>query len=1505
MKVTCPQCSASFNIDASKIPAKGARLRCAKCRELFTAAPAAQEAMPLPGAGAPRVEDTGAAPSEAVPLPAPEPGADAPVHGGTERTRAPPVPLPGAALDELALSVEAEVLPGSLADDAAFEALFESEADGEEALASAADPRTQGTAPFPQPESVTAGASAADIELEPDDAAGEIFDPFAPPPSPADEAISLPAPADGAVPLPEPPRAAIALPDVAPALAGAPAPGPAAEVAQAVALPAPSGADPTAAIALADGSALDEAALFGPGPIALPEDESGGRALDLGAAGPALEAAAEPVAFDALPQLAVEGDAALPGVALADEGEIALDTGAPVAGDLQGAPTSLSAAGAMGAGDAGDAAAAEDVAEAFLKSLSGSIMKGAADSLSSLDGPDSDGAPPDEPGALPGEDQFGAAAGAAEVAADPTAPEPAGESLSDEAILGPSAALDPPPEAPADFASMLTFNSSHERPAPSAAAPAISPSGDLELDLAAVQRPAPQDDKLEVLDFIEEREGPEASGAPALDGSSYFIRRQAEKPRGPFEMLAIIYMISSGQLLGDEEVSQDQERWTPITSVRAFAEAIEQLMASPGDVTFAVDNVAESLAQQKDEALERIKARYGDRIADIAIVTSEEKAKLRLSPGLAICLAVLLLALGGASLGLTSYGPFAIHWLFPKEIKAGTPEHLQFLQASEALCAGTWFAGRRALALAEALLESDPSLIEPRALYAQSAFYLQRIYRTDADKRGRAERYLRELSADDGQSARSELLKAQVAFDLLRKNTSRRAALEAHLGAHPEDRAAAFLLSDLLAVAGDTPGAVRALEGLLEAQPGNARALRQIGLLLLAEEVPEAEWVEVAIEGGAEAASDAPARAGETALAAAAESETEAANAPARPEETAPAFDAGLPEAGAAADVAGPAPRAPVARVSPKVLEALAYFDRALEADPEDAESILSKADVLTRHIPRPREALGLLARLDAGELSAQLSPPDRARAGFLRGLDHMALRQYGEAFAAFDEAMEAAPDNVEIPALYGKIVLNQGDDAKAEALFARARAAEPDNLLHLDGQVRALIGQEKFHQAQTLLTEALEENPQSTRLALLQGRVFDELGKEKEAIESYQKALADEAVGWEAAFYLGGLYLKRGRLDEAKAAIDRALDKGGSHAKPHVGLGRYLLTTRALDAAFDAFERAIEIDGDDAEAHFGMAEVLTAQGQLTAAERSFARATAINEKLPGLETRYGSLLWRLGQREEAAKALEKARALDFRDAEALWKLGAIYFELKRYDQAFESLSSALAAEPGQVDALFYKARVQYERQETTQALQTIRSALERNRDRADLHYWAGKIYSQAQKYTEAEVAWLEAIRLDPDGADAMESLARTYQEQGEFGHAVDFFKKVLEVAPKRQELNFNIAECLFSMNRYQEAIAHYEKMIAFDSTFKEAYFKIGRCYNEMNQLDRAIKWYDKAIQLDAKYAEAWMLLGYAHKEKFRYRQAIKAFENYLSNASNKKDIKTIETEIIDLKALL
>src|SRR5262245_45149923 len=87
MRVSCPSCHTTYNIDDKRVPPGGAKLKCPKCQTLFPIKPppsTTDDAVPLPGTP-PKPPSS----SDAIPLPGTDFGFDAgaPTDGA--------IPLPG------------------------------------------------------------------------------------------------------------------------------------------------------------------------------------------------------------------------------------------------------------------------------------------------------------------------------------------------------------------------------------------------------------------------------------------------------------------------------------------------------------------------------------------------------------------------------------------------------------------------------------------------------------------------------------------------------------------------------------------------------------------------------------------------------------------------------------------------------------------------------------------------------------------------------------------------------------------------------------------------------------------------------------------------------------------------------------------------------------------------------------------------------------------------------------------------------------------------------------------------------------------------------------------------------------------------------------------------------------------------------------------------------------------------------------------------------------------
>jgi arylsulfatase A-like enzyme/Tfp pilus assembly protein PilF len=152
------------------------------------------------------------------------------------------------------------------------------------------------------------------------------------------------------------------------------------------------------------------------------------------------------------------------------------------------------------------------------------------------------------------------------------------------------------------------------------------------------------------------------------------------------------------------------------------------------------------------------------------------------------------------------------------------------------------------------------------------------------------------------------------------------------------------------------------------------------------------------------------------------------------------------------------------------------------------------------------------------------------------------------------------------------------------------------------------------------------------------------ELGKDREAIAHYEKALALRPDYVEALNSLGLTLVHAGRIDDAIARYEQALKIKPDYVQAHNNLANVLERTGRHAQAIEHYEQALRIQPDFMDAHFNLALALEQSGQLAEA---------------------------IGHYEQAAKLKpDSINALD--------RLAMAYADARRFDDAVSTAETAL-----------------------------------------------------------------------------------------------------------------------------------------------------------------------------------------------------------------------------------
>jgi tetratricopeptide (TPR) repeat protein len=183
---------------------------------------------------------------------------------------------------------------------------------------------------------------------------------------------------------------------------------------------------------------------------------------------------------------------------------------------------------------------------------------------------------------------------------------------------------------------------------------------------------------------------------------------------------------------------------------------------------------------------------------------------------------------------------------------------------------------------------------------------------------------------------------------------------------------------------------------------------------------------------------------------------------------------------------------------------------------PADAIAPLREAVVLEPSNPVIQHDLGL-ACLEAGHISDAITALEGAVASDSRYADAyfrlgIALEKLGnlrEAIVAYDRATELVPSLTEAWFRAGAAVETLGFRDEAIGCFRRAAATGGKTRFGRLGKVRALMAEDRNHEAELVLRKTLALDPTNAMAHDLLGNLLSEFGRFDEAREYFQRAIA------------------------------------------------------------------------------------------------------------------------------------------------------------------------------------------------------------------------------------------------------------------------------------------------------------------------------------------------------------------------------------------------------------
>ncbi len=425
---------------------------------------------------------------------------------------------------------------------------------------------------------------------------------------------------------------------------------------------------------------------------------------------------------------------------------------------------------------------------------------------------------------------------------------------------------------------------------------------------------------------------------------------------------------------------------------------------------------------------------------------------------------------------------------------------------------------------------------------------------------------------------------------------------------------------------------------------------------------------------------------------------------------------------------------------------AVAAFTRAAQAAPDHAAAV--------EYLGRSLLALG---RYDAavGQFQDLARRPGWEIVGRL--LEAQAIAASGDtlgARSATERAIAANQANSEIYALCGELSLQLGDTAGAVTCLETALSRDPKN-----ATARAILG-EAFVRLGAVdkgiaeLDAACAAAPGEIAIWRRAGRVLQSLGRPRDALERYKRALAIAPRDTEALIAAANTHLALGEFDQARTI---ALSMAGSPDEESIGqyvLGRIAITQGKHEEAVISLARATRLNPKYGAAWAALADAYLGLKDERKAREALSKAAALPDAEAGVFKRLAELETRDGRHAQALAALERAVALAPADVDLRLAQARTLAALGRWQDSGKAAREAQKLAPKEIEPLLLVSTAAYRQGKNGEAIQMLKRALELKPDSYEVNFRLGVSFADSNTYDEALTYLEKAARID-DRSDA------------------------------------------------------------------------------------------------------------------------------------------------------
>jgi protein O-GlcNAc transferase len=479
------------------------------------------------------------------------------------------------------------------------------------------------------------------------------------------------------------------------------------------------------------------------------------------------------------------------------------------------------------------------------------------------------------------------------------------------------------------------------------------------------------------------------------------------------------------------------------------------------------------------------------------------------------------------------------------------------------------------------------------------------------------------------------------------------------------------------------------------------------------------------------------------------------------------------------------------------------------------------------------------------------------------KGRLHLSVGELSQAQAAFEEALQLAPQNSEALHQLGMVQQQQGNFPGATESYHSLLKVSPQN-----PEVHSQLGVVLYLQGKT--EEAVEHYQIAITLKPDFAEVYNNLGvafhQQKrlvEAIHHYRQAVELNPQFYDASNNLGLALSQQGQHEAAIPWFHKAIATRADDTASHINLGSTYKALQQFTLAIESFQNALKYSAQDPVIHFKLAHSYECLGAFEEAAAYYEKAVSLKPDYVAALNNLGLMRQQQGRLEEAIGCYESALHYNPNLAEGYLNLGTVYEQLDQKAQALEAYEKALQARPDFVLPLNNQGNIYRQQGRFNEAIAVFEKALTLKPDYTDALFNLGHLLQELKRYSKAIECYQRVLSLKPDQVETYNNLGLIYQKQGKLDQAIETFNTALGFNATVVFALHNLGMTYLMQGKRQEAINTFQRALANNPEDAFAYNNLGSVYcREPGHLQKAIVHFKKALELNPELFEAHKNLG-------------------------------------------